>query len=121
MGMYSSFSHEDIKVTDARGLLAFITFSGLDLNDMVYHRKDDNTEVLFVTFESWEYCKLQGYWYEETIKILSGLAPYIEGEAEFIYEDQTPFRIVFRDGKAFVKFATIIWKAEDELAVEDIR
>lgn len=104
MGMYSTFTDENIKVIDANKLKVICfdfkkneNFKGLVDEDEL---KNENFGEC-VSFQAWDENKIQGYWYGETTEILDKLATCIEGFVEFRYEEGYLFRIVFKDGKWF--------------------
>jgi len=94
--MYSTFIYEDIEVTDKEGLDKAVENEEID----ILTDSEGN-----VSFEEWDGHKLEGYWYNETIKTLKEIAKYIKGFVEFSYEEGYNFRIVFEDGKVYYQRA----------------
>lgn len=111
MGMYSTYASDDIEVKDAKGLLK----AKEQLEDDFNLIEDDGSCVNFV---EWDGHKIEGYWYPETLKILTTIAPYLEGYVEFIYEEGYPFRILFENGKVYFQRANITWADKEELKSE---
>lgn len=93
MGMYSYFSHQDIEVTDKK----IVSEVEAIFDDMGLIEDSE------IDFGNWDGHKLEGYWYEETRKILIALAKGVEGYAEFNYEEGYSFRICFEKGVVSVK------------------
>ena len=92
MGMRSTFITESIVVKDKEALKKI---------DVEFAEELIDKETGSVSFEGWDDTKLEGYWYPEQVKILKAIAPYIEGYAEFDYEEGYNFRIIFENGKVY--------------------
>ena len=96
MGMYSSFSYQEITVRDKKKLQEIKDNKEFELYDLI---SDD----LEVDFDNWNNHKLYDYWFDNTIAILKELAKCIEGYAEFIFDCYCAFRIYFEDGNVYFK------------------
>ncbi|MBW3011275.1 hypothetical protein KY326_03585 [Candidatus Woesearchaeota archaeon] len=106
MGMYSTYIQQDIEVKDKDGLMK----ASKEIEDDMGLICEDE-----VDFSAWDGHKIEGYWYEETRKILKTIAPFIEGYAEFLYEEGYSFRILFENGKVYFQRATVTWEGKEEL------
>lgn len=84
--------NQDIEVMDSQKLKESI--KDLDHNYLI--SEDGN-----VSFSNWCGHKIEGYWYDETRRVLNAIAPFIKGWVEFQYEEGYLFRIVFEDGKVY--------------------
>ena len=104
MGMYSTFVTEDITITD---------IEGFEKLAKIIKDTDGLIEDGEIKFSNWDSFKLEGYWYKSTVEILIAIAPYIEGYAEFVYEEGYKFRIVFKDKKAYVQYCREVWNKTD--------
>jgi len=62
-----------------------------------------------INFSNWDGNKIQGYWYETTVKVLELLAKYLdlnkdeEAYVTFDYEHESLFQIVFKNKEVFVR------------------
>jgi hypothetical protein len=106
MGMRSTFITQELEVTDTKKLLEAI--NGLDTDDLV--DKDGK-----VNFENWDDMKIEGYWYGGTMRILHRIAPFVEGYAEFEYEEGYLYRIIFEKGKLLFQRTEHTWLDTSEL------
>jgi len=103
--MISTYLNESIEVLNSEGLK--IIREELDTMDLI-------TQEGEIEFAEWGGHKLEGYWYENTRKILKAIAPHVEGYAEFSYEEGYPFRIIFRDGNVYFKRGAFDWEEIEE-------
>ena len=110
--MGSSFLTEDIRVIKALPEEVKRDFKEDELTkDIISDER--------VSFQDWDGYKLEGYWFDETVKVLTKIAPYIEGYAEFLYQEGYKFRIVFKEGKVFREIAEESWGNGEELALKE--
>ncbi|GAG30517.1 unnamed protein product [marine sediment metagenome] len=113
MGMRSTFLEQEIKALNKKALKQI---KREDCEDsVVISEKGD------IDFEGWDDWKIEGYWYDSTISFLKSISSFIEGWAEFEYEEGYRFRILFEKGKAyFQKQPQIDWSKayKDELKFE---
>ena len=93
MGMYSTFIEQDIQYSEHREELKKLR-SEIDHMDLI-------SENGVVNFHEWSGQKIEGYWYEETVDVLRKIAPFIEGTADFFYEEGWGFRLLFKDKKVY--------------------
>lgn len=103
MGMYSTFDYQNGMRVDTDA-----DFGNVDDDVLKMIRHDE------IQFSDWDGHKLEGYWYEDTIRrlkqmknIIHNLTPRTEDNfAQFQYEEGYHFRIAFveRDGKKQVIF-----------------
>jgi len=101
--MASSFVTQRIKVKNKKALIRI--------------KKENEEWGVIITpkgninFKKWSNWKLQGYWYDECIKVLKEIAKHITGYVEFFSEycEENDFRIIFEDGKVFLQEAKIMW------------
>lgn len=103
MGMYSSFIDQEISIKDILGLT--MVSSNFEEGDQLFNGEH-------VDFSVWDGNKIEGYWYSETLDILKSIAPFIEGYAEFQYEEGYHFKIIFRGGRVYFQRSDITWKDE---------
>ena len=123
MGMYSFFQFQEISVTDKEGLANLGAVCSLETEEdewspwhgLIQLQNTDKREDVAIDFSAWNEHKIEGYWYDETIEALCELAKYIEGFAEFEYEEGYHFRICFEKGKPYFKTGRVDW---DELKGE---
>lgn len=98
--MYSSFCYQELKELDKDKLK--------EVKDS-FDKEDDWSEIIeedgSIDFEAWCGYKIEAYWNPETIEILKAIAPFVEGFAEFMYEEGYKFRIYFENSKVFIKTA----------------
>jgi hypothetical protein len=93
VGNYSVFVEQEIKI----------------VKKMPDSFKNELVEDGEVHFYKWDGLKLEGYWYAETVEALEAIAEFIEGYAEFIYENDYKFRIVFKDGIVYLQYCREVW------------
>jgi hypothetical protein len=120
MGDYSTFLDQEISAKDKEGLLKFKK-SQKD-NDLVCGDEINNaliTDEGEINFEAWDDNKIESYWYDETMEVLEGIAPYIEGKVEFNFNGEYDFRIIFREGKLFFQRQSNEWLEETPLKKEE--
>lgn len=110
--MYSSYVTDDMEVKDPKGLVK----AKEQLEDDFNLIEDDGS---YLNWVEWDGHKIEGYWYPETLKILTTIAPYVEGYVEFMYEEGYNFRILFKDGKVFFQKADLKWLVPEELKYEE--
>ena len=67
-----------------------------------------------MSFFNWGGHKIWGYWYDETVRILEAIAPFIKGYAEFLFEEGWKFRIVFENKKVYYQRAKESWESKDK-------
>ena len=107
--MYSTFEHEDIKVTKPKELIEFLLkIKKLDKHGFVSYFYKDFLEGVIdgkqYSFESWNDIKLISYWYDNQVEFLKELGKYIEGYVVFGYETGEERAIIeFDDGKTIIK------------------
>ena len=99
MGMYSTYNWEDIEVKDKEALIKIKKEKGGE-DWSVYDAITDEGELVL---QEWCGTKIEGYWYNSTRDFLLEVAPFVEGFAEFSYEEGYDFRICFNDGVVIVK------------------
>ena len=110
MGMYSTFVGQNIDIKNHEGVKKVM--EEFDTMDLI----DELTEgTMDVDFCNWDTHKIEGYWYDETVNILRALAPFVEGYAEFMYEEGYNFRILFENGKVYTQRAELVWNNKEEL------
>lgn len=95
MGMYSTFLGQEIEVINKNELLKI---KRENKDNEIYEIIEDDGEIDFL---GWDDNKIEGYWYDETTKILREIAPCIVGEVTFLYEEGYQFKIIFKEGKVF--------------------
>lgn len=95
MGMYSSFTTQDIEVINKEEL-AELSLNEEITNGLISKEGD-------IDFCAWDGDKIYGYWFKETVDVLNAIAPFIEGYAQFQYEGGFSFRIVFMNQKAWIQ------------------
>lgn len=107
MGMYSTYMWDEIEVKD---------YEALKKVKKEHPETEDswwwdliNPETGEIEFENWSGGKIEGYWYDGTIEVLSAIAPYVDGYVQFEYEEGYQFRICFIDGKVIVKIGEVDW------------
>ena len=100
MGMYSSFSNEDITVKDLKGLKEFIKLWKAHLKKIGGEYDWNIWDIVTggtkgtrnlpeeVTFEKWDNIKLISYWYTEQCVFLHLVGKYIRGTVEWEYENK---------------------------------
>ena len=130
MGMYSSFDHEDIKVVDWKGLKDYLeAFQKLDLdkiegggwNEWFKEAIKDGLDLKEkeFSFNYWDNIKLISYWYPSYLVFLSGIAPYIDGEVHWTFENPDEAGYVkFEDGECKITTGNMNWsewKPEKEI------
>lgn len=96
--MYSTFYYQELKELDLEKLKLVLDKEGEELYGLI----DSNGHI---DFSAWCGHKIEAYWYPETRRLLGEVAPYVEGFAEFMYEEGYKFRIYFEKGEVFVKTA----------------
>lgn len=114
MGMYSTFSYEEIEVKDMEGLRAFLQrwkntkwyvmgelSAGLNMFDIIRIQPESKKER--VTFENWSDIKLISYWYTNEVLFLHCVAKYLEGIVEWDFENKDETGMVkFEDGECII-------------------
>jgi hypothetical protein len=109
MGMSSYFRHQEIKVLDEKGLLE----AKADMDDDEWAEYIlDNGEIDFDQFDGW---KIYSYLYAEMCASFTMAAQFIEGFAEFRYEEGDIFRIVFKDKKWYLQETELKWMEPKEV------
>lgn len=132
MGMRSSFDSEEVKVTNVELLKGVIkkyhSWLGLfnlkeytfDMNNEEVKKLEvvDDLEKVF-TFECFDDCKIQGYWYSDFSKMLLELASCVDGWVKLIYEEGQPYVINFAGGKGdvHVDYVPLQWLRMDKKEV----
>jgi len=131
MGMYSSFSYEELEVKNWDKLVnAFDIFADyLKRNGKYYGETfDKNTLLNFenktISFESWEEIKLISYWYDDYLLFFELIAPFIEGSVYFDFEskDETG-SITFKNGECIIETGVMTyheWKPLDNIEKKEI-
>jgi hypothetical protein len=122
MGMYSAFNYEDIQVTDWEGLKEYIELWNKADKDVTHDsgwnkwfkqitKKMLNHKDKTITFESWDNIKLISYWYTPYLVFLDGIAPYIEGQVHWEFEnDDEAGYIIFEGGKCQINTGRMRWE-----------
>lgn len=120
MGMYSTFISETVKVIDLKGLRIFFDEfikqfpNSIPAMEEVKMFKENKNRF---TFEDWNEMKLISYWYPQDVLFLELVAPYIEGEVYWEYENNDEAGWVeFKDGECIfhighMEYAKYKWKA----------
>ena len=103
MGMYSAFLNEDIRILDKKKLEEYAKSK---ISDSDVWESFVKEHYSFQAFDEW---KIQGYWYENWCKFLIEVAEFIEGEANFKYEEGQPFFIEFKNGEVEVHYVPLEW------------
>ena len=104
MGNYTKFEYEEIEIKNLEGLKNFMSKQKDDANLAVF---DGET----VSFETWNNDKIIGYWYNETLRFLKGIARYIEGNVMFNYEsNDLSGWVEFRNKKCILHLGHTIWE-----------
>lgn len=109
MGMYSTYESQDLQYDKMRIVKEF---EGYDTFGLVSSGGD-------IDFAEWDGHKIEGYWYDETKKILNKLAKFVKGEVIFLHEEGYLFKIIFKYGKALVQYSEIVWK-DDMIPLKSI-
>jgi len=113
MGMYSYFSYDDVKVTDAKGLFDFlIKIKNKDTKGWYNYMYEDFLNNLIdgkqYTFQSWDEMKLISYWYDVQVYFLNEISKYIEGSVMWNYEtNDEQAEVIFKDGKTIFNIGRI--------------
>lgn len=115
MGLISTFIDQDISFRKKRKDKLKTCLETLKkANDDGYADCIDlSKSIPDVDFSNWSGRKIEGYWYPEMVKFLKELAEYIDGYAEFQYEEGYSFRIVFKDQKVYFQKALNNWDEID--------
>lgn len=92
MGMYSTIQSSCVNIKDLDGYKLILSKLKEKYEYLAACLKEDE-----ISFYSWSDWKIEGYWYPDMVAFLNELAPYVEGYAEFSYEEGYNFRIVFQD------------------------
>ena len=80
------------------------------------------TEEGKLNFDAWHDTKLETYWYDETVKVLNEIAPFIRGFAEFDFEREYKFRIKFEDGEVFIqRQPEVDWRTIDSEPLREVQ
>lgn len=109
MGMYSYFRFQEIKIINKEGLIE--SMEGVEDQEWREFVSKEG-EVEFDNYDSW---KIYGYFYPEMCSVLSRAAEFIEGFAEFMYEEGMVFRLVFKDKKWFLQETELKWLEPKEI------
>lgn len=119
MGMASYHNGEHIDIVNKEGLLKFL--ENAEKHDQYKHYADAlsvNDEENTVSFEGFDGWKIISYWYPSFCEFLNGLAVFVEGHAEFTFEDPNEMaRIHFRDGEVFVNIGRMKF---EEVQVQEL-
>ena len=113
MGMYSYFSNEEIKVLDKKSLDETIkTLKGCYIKQKwiceILAKMWDGNEL---TFSDWDDIKLISYWYDEQLVIFQCIAPYIQGEVYWTFENEDEAGWVeFNGGKCVLHIGQMEYK-----------
>jgi len=109
MGMYSFFEDEDIEVKDLKGLKNFLKIWKEEYGVIPISLK--GKQVSFA--ERWDNIKLISYWYDEDVLFFKAIAPYIEGQVRWRFEndDEAGF-IEFTKGSCIIHTGQMNWDEE---------
>jgi len=114
-GMYSSFQHEEIEITDLEGLKTFLNNFHVKISktdDEIFKGmlfQDESNDWVF-SFKEWDNIKLISYWYPETCLFLEFVAPYIEGRVYWDFEthDEAGW-VEFKDKECIIHSGVMEW------------
>lgn len=108
--MSSDFIHQEINVLDSEGLIeAKEKMSDDEWAEYILY----DGEIDFDQLDGW---KIYGYFYSEMCESFTMAAQFIEGFAEFRYEEGNVFRIVFKDKKWYIQESELKWLEPKEVA-----
>jgi hypothetical protein len=144
MGMRSSFDWEEIEVKDWKGLEEFIKVymkhygknwdvSSIKdekkiitniITEMIVDKDNEVKEKKF-SFESWDNIKLISYYYVNQLVFFEGVAPFIEGEVHWSFENnEEDGWVEFRDGKCTLHLGFMEYidkKPIEQMGEEDLK
>lgn len=129
--MYSNFNWEDIEITDWKGLISFLEAFNKAYPDYWVFAQDSanalnpitnmiDMEHKSLSFELWDNIKLISYWYSIDVAFLELIAPYLEGEVHWTFEnDDEGGYVSFRNKECIITTGQMRW--EDSTPKELIR
>lgn len=126
MGMYSTFVGEDIEVIHKIFFIpVFSPVAGIGPGNLeslnpISVINDNGKPKAMVGFEAWDDIKLEGYWFESEIVLLNYIKHFIQGLAEFGYEEGYNFQLLFNGkGDAHVRREERYWSDKTQ-EIQDI-